>query len=130
MKTKQLLFSLTLLAILCLGSCKKKKKTDNVFVHEQPTMVDVVGKYRGDIPCDDCDKRIITLDLLMDKTAYQTISKVGGEGGSVSENGTWELKASDVQLNLNDKTEFLSFKSDELQYKLGGQLYVLTKEEK
>jgi len=99
----------------------------SAFAHTEPTMIDVVGTYKGDLPCENCDKEIVTVEFLMDKSCFETIARVNGDGSSASI-GTWELNGDQVTLDVRSGSKTFTVKGNQLQTNIDGKVHVLTKQ--
>lgn len=119
---------------LILFSCKQggteQTGEQNPLSHSTPTMIDVLGTYEGDMPCDDCDKEVVNYEFKMDRSLIATFSKVGGEGGSTAGIGTWELSGDQLKCNVNNDVLAYTVKGNQLQQKVDGKIYMLIKKEK
>ncbi len=125
--------SLIFIMMLFMFSCKQESTyqvdEDNPLSHSTPTMIDVVGVYEGEMPCDDCKKEVVTLDLKMDKSAIATFARVGGEGGSTAGIGSWDINGEEVKVDISSGNRSYMIKGNQLQKKVGNKIYVLVKQE-
>lgn len=130
MKTNRLLPLLVLfvMAVACKQETDNTAEEKNPLAHALPTMIDVVGEYKGDMPCDNCDKEIVTVKFLMDKTAFKSVARVNGDGSTAGV-GTWELNGDKVTVDVNGTDTYI-MKGKELQKTVGNKTYSLKKTEK
>ncbi|HLT86991.1 MAG TPA: copper resistance protein NlpE [Sphingobacterium sp.] len=91
------LFLLGLLIIIgCVNTRTNASIENNKF--GKVTESRLVGTYRGNLPCTDCDAIATSLTLANDKAYTLEYIYVGKSAEPFSKTGTWELK--DGELNL------------------------------
>lgn len=73
---------------------------------------DVYGFYSGRMPCDDCNQRVIDMDLLSDGKvlAVESVQKDSVETDTL--HGTFVFADSIVKVSLSDNTIHWTFKRD------------------
>ncbi|MBD1432847.1 copper resistance protein NlpE N-terminal domain-containing protein [Sphingobacterium sp. DN00404] len=91
---------LLLLGLFLIISCVNTRTNASIENHKVSKITEgrLVGTYRGNLPCTDCDAIATALTLANDKAYTLEYIYVGKSAEPFSKTGTWELK--DGELNL------------------------------
>src|SRR5690606_40568014 len=93
-------FGLFFLGFFSVVSCVNTRTNDNIENYKFGKINEgrLVGTYRGNLPCTDCDAIATSLTLASDKMYTLEYRYVGKNVEAFSKTGVWELK--DGELNL------------------------------
>ncbi len=121
------MLSLVMILSLALLSCKKKQKAP---VNPNPSITEVEGSYKGELPCDDCSGIIEIVKLDMDSTVLVTESKVGKDQAASTQSGNWELKGRKVYVAINNDITIYDLDDDgNLSITMNEKAYTLKRED-
>lgn len=109
-------YAYALTAILCgfFVGCSEQKSEPLPDLPPVEIPADVYGFYSGQMPCDDCDRRIVDMDLLSDGTVLAVQTTVKGTAQVDTLRGTFVYADSIVKMDLSDKTVHWDFKRDKV----------------
>ena len=109
-------YAYALTAMLCgfFVGCSEQKSEPLPDLPPVEIPADVYGFYAGQMPCDDCDRRIVDMDLLSDGTVLAVQTTVKGTAQVDTLRGTFVYADSIVKMDLSDKTVHWDFKRDKV----------------
>lgn len=117
-----------LAALLCglFVSCSEEKSEPLPDLPPVEVPADVFGFYSGRMPCDDCQQRVLDVELFKDGTA-QVVETVAKESIQVDTlRGSFTFADSIVKMSLSDNSIHWMFKRDKvgnLSYMTLGDVY-------
>jgi hypothetical protein len=107
-------YAYALTAMLCgiFVGCSEQKSEPLPDLPPVEIPADVYGFYSGRMPCDDCNQRVIDMDLLSDGKvlAVESVQKDSVETDTL--HGTFVFADSIVKVSLSDNTIHWTFKRD------------------
>ena len=109
-------YAYALTAFLCgfFVGCSEQKSEPLPDLPPVEIPADVYGFYSGQMPCDDCDRRVVDMDLFNDGTVLAVQTTLKGAAQVDTLRGTFVYADSIVKMDLSDKTVHWDFKRDKV----------------